>query len=50
MTDTVCLDVQTGKRMYSENLQQMAGAPYAAGGTLKSETSYQQFCSTAVAC
>ncbi|DBA72582.1 TPA: hypothetical protein ACH3X2_010335 [Trebouxia sp. C0005] len=42
--------VLTGKRMYSENLQQMAGAPYAAGGTLKPETSYQRFCSTAVAC
>ncbi|DBB09819.1 hypothetical protein WJX82_004888 [Trebouxia sp. C0006] len=42
--------VLTGKRMYSENLQQIAGAPYAAGGTLKPETSYQRFCSTAVAC
>ncbi|KAL3159848.1 hypothetical protein ABBQ38_010249 [Trebouxia sp. C0009 RCD-2024] len=40
--------VLTGKRMYAENLQQIAGPPYAAGGSLKLETSYQTFCAAAV--
>ena len=44
----VCALLQTGKRMYAENLQQIAGPPYAAGGSLKPETSYQTFCAAAV--
>ena len=40
--------LQTGKRMVKEIAQQLPGAPYAAGSSIKPQTTYQRFCSTAL--
>ena len=40
--------LQTGKRMVKEMAQQVPGAPYAAGSSIKPQTTYQRFCQTAL--